>query len=92
MADCQLKVHIIPDSSIDEVIGLHDGRLKIRITAPPVDGKANLHLIAFLAKAFGVPKKRVHILQGETSKKKTVHIDDYQKSPNWLTYLEQEND
>ena len=53
--DLLLAVHLQPKASKDEFAGLHGDRLKIRLTAPPVEGKANAHLMAFLAKAFGVP-------------------------------------
>jgi uncharacterized protein (TIGR00251 family) len=69
-----LSCHLQPGASKDEFAGLHGERLKIRIAAPPVDGKANAHLIGFLAKAFGVPKMAVTIERGETGRQKTVSI------------------
>jgi len=69
-----LSCHLQPNASKDEFAGLHGERLKIRITAPPVDGKANAHLIGFLAKAFGVPKQSVTIERGDSGRQKTVSI------------------
>ena len=69
-----LSCHLQPKASSDEFAGSHGDRLKIRITAPPVDGKANAHLIGFLAKAFGVAKSAVTIEHGETGRQKTVSI------------------
>lgn len=69
-----LSCHLQPKASADEFVGAHGDRLKIRITAPPVDGKANAHLIAFLATSFGVAKQAVTIERGDTGRQKTVRI------------------
>ena len=69
-----IQVQIQPRSSKDQIIGIHDGRLKIKITAPPVDGKANESLIEFLAKTFKISKSKVEILKGHTSKLKTIKL------------------
>jgi len=67
-------VQIQPRSSKDQIVGLHNGRLKIKISAPPVDGKANQALIEFIAKALGVSKSKVEIVKGHSSKLKTLKI------------------
>ena len=72
--DLILDVHIQPRASKDEIVGYHGDRLKIRITAPPVDGKANQHLLAFLAQVFKVPKRDVVLLAGETGREKRVKV------------------
>ena len=69
-----LDVVIHPKSSRDEIVGMHGDALKIKLTAPPVDGKANAALIAFLAKKLGIAKSRITIIRGETSRRKTIHI------------------
>lgn len=69
-----LQVRIQPKASRDELVGVHDECLKVRITAPPVDGRANAHLVGFLAKQFGVSKSRVALIKGQTSKTKTLRI------------------
>ena len=79
-----LSCLIQPKSSRDEIVGLHADSVKIRITAPPVDGKANAHLIKFLAKAFGVSRSAVSIASGETGRKKVVRIEDPDKLPELL--------
>jgi uncharacterized protein len=79
-----LHVQIQPKSSKDEVVGMMGENLKIKITAPPIDGKANLYLCSFLAKIFGVPKSQVSILKGETNKIKTLLIKQPQQLPNWI--------
>lgn len=73
-ADLIVDVHVQPRASKDEVAGLHDGRLKIRISAPPVDGKANRHLIGFLAEVFRVSKREVILVSGETGRDKRFKI------------------
>jgi uncharacterized protein (TIGR00251 family) len=69
-----LVLHIQPGARKTEVAGLHGDALKIRLAAPPVDGKANAALLAFLAKVCGVPKSAVSLLSGETSRSKRVRI------------------
>lgn len=69
-----IEVLIQPKSSRDEIVGLHDGRLKIKISAPPVEGKANERLTEVLAKAFGIPKSSVDIVRGKSSRLKTLKI------------------
>lgn len=62
---------IVPNSSKNEIIKT-DATIKIKITAQPVDGKANKALIEFLSKQFKIPKTSIEILRGETSKEKTI--------------------
>ena len=69
-----LRLHIQPGAKKTEVVGLHGEALKIRLAAPPVDGKANAGLIAFLADQLGVPKSAVSLLSGESSRAKRVHV------------------
>jgi uncharacterized protein (TIGR00251 family) len=69
-----LEVLVQPRSSRTRVVGEHDGRLKIQLAAPPVDGEANLALVEFLAGALGVRKGDVAIERGETGRRKTVRV------------------
>jgi uncharacterized protein (TIGR00251 family) len=73
-SDLVLDVRVQPRSSRDGFAGRFGERLKLRITAPPVDGAANEHLLRFLASAFGVARRDVELLQGERGKNKTVRI------------------
>lgn len=69
-----LRLHIQPGAKKTEVVGLHGEALKIRLAAPPVDGKANACLIAFLADQLGVAKSAVELLSGDSSRAKRVRV------------------
>ncbi len=69
-----LDVLVQPRASRTRVVGVHDGRLKIQLAAPPVDGEANAALVAFLAGAVGARRADVSIERGETGRRKTVRI------------------
>lgn len=79
--DLILDCHLQPRASRDEFAGLQGERLKIRLSAPPVDGKANAQLQAFLAAAFGVAKRQVLLEAGESSRLKRVRIRQPTKLP-----------
>lgn len=79
-----LQCLIQPKASRDEITGVQDDRLKIRITAPPVDGKANAHLLRYLSDVLDVPRSRIELLSGETGKRKTVKIIDMAALPAML--------
>jgi uncharacterized protein (TIGR00251 family) len=70
-----LSLHVQPGAKRTEVAGVHGDALKIRLAAPPVDGKANAQLVRFFAEMFGVQSRSVTLLRGETSRQKTVRID-----------------
>jgi uncharacterized protein (TIGR00251 family) len=73
MAD--VEVRVIPRAGRDEIAGERDGRLLVRVTAPPVEGKANAAVCRVLAKALRVPKTGVTVVRGETARDKTVRVD-----------------
>ena len=68
------NARVVPRSSKSEIVGEHDGALKIRLASPPVDGAANAELIKILAKKLDVPKSAVEITGGQTSKQKQIRI------------------
>ena len=72
--DWVLSLYLQPGARKTEVAGLHDGALKLRLNAPPVEGKANKALIAWLADWFGVPKQGVVLESGELSRHKRVRV------------------
>jgi uncharacterized protein (TIGR00251 family) len=71
---CILKCWIQPRSSRNVFVGIHGDALKIALTTPPVDGKANKELVKFLAKYLKLPKSSIQFLAGETSRSKTLLI------------------
>ncbi len=70
------KVRVVPRASRSEIVGEHDGALRVRIAAPPVDGAANEELLRTLARAFKLPSSAIEIIAGHTAKLKTVRAVD----------------
>jgi len=70
-----IHVHAQPGARRTELVGLHGDSLKIRIAAPPVDGRANELLLAFLAREFGVLRSTVSIRSGSTARRKRVRLN-----------------
>ncbi len=79
-----LTLHVQPGASRTECGGLHGDAHKIRLAAPPVDGKANEALIAYLADAFGVRKGDVTLASGASSRPQNVRLNGATKRPGWL--------
>ena len=79
-----LTLHIQPGAKKSEVVGLHGDALKVRVASPPVDGKANEALIAFIADQFGLPKRVVQLVKGDTSRAKTVLVASAKADPTLL--------
>lgn len=69
-----VKIYVQPKSSVNQIVGLHGDALKVRLTAPPVDGAANKMCVKFMAQCAGVPKSAVEILSGHASRTKQVMI------------------
>jgi uncharacterized protein len=70
-----LEIHVQPGAKANEIMGEHGGRLKIKISAPPADNEANDALIELIAKAAGVPRSRVKMKHGQTSRMKTLEVE-----------------
>ncbi|HKA86077.1 MAG TPA: DUF167 family protein [Haliangiales bacterium] len=68
------EVQVVPRSSRDRVGPVVGERLKLAVTAPPVDGEANAAVVALLARALGVPRAQVAIVRGDTGRRKTVRV------------------
>ena len=68
------NVRVVPRASRSEVVGAHDGALRVRIAAPPVDGAANEELVKLLARVLGVTRTAVAVTAGQTSKLKKVAV------------------
>lgn len=69
-----LSIHVQPGAKRTEVAGVHGDALKVRVASAPVEGKANEALRSFLAEAFGVPRRNVTLLRGDSGRRKTVCI------------------
>ena len=69
-----LTLHIQPGAKKTEIVGIHGDALKIRLAAPPVDGKANAALIAFVADRLGLAKSAVSLKSGQTSRRKVLEV------------------
>ena len=72
---CQISCFATPRSSRNALVAWHDGRLKVALAAPPVDGEANKTLIKFMAEVLGVPKNSVSVASGATGRRKVVAVD-----------------
>jgi uncharacterized protein len=76
----KMEIRLIPNASRDEVAGLtEEGRYRVKVQSPPVEGAANKRLILFLAERLGVSKSRVRIIGGEKSRNKVVEIEGEEK-------------
>lgn len=71
-----LALHIQPGAKKTGVVGVHGDALKVRLAAPPVEGRANDALLAFLAETLDVPKSRLYLVSGQTSRSKCVAVND----------------
>jgi hypothetical protein len=70
-----LHIHVIPGSAKNAVVGVHDDALKIKIAAPPIEGRANAECVRFLSGLFGVKKSQVAIASGHRSRDKIVSVE-----------------
>ena len=79
------RVQVVPRASRSEIVGEHNGSLRVRLAAPPVDGAANEELIHVLAKSFRVSRSAVTIVSGHTGRLKQVSIEGVSESAlkNW---------
>ena len=75
MEETKLKIKLIPNSPKNQIIGFMGDVLKIKITAPPVDNKANKALIEFLSKELKIAKSKIEIIKGQKSRNKVLKIE-----------------
>ena len=84
-AGCVLIVAVVPNAKRSEVIGLHDGALRVRLAAPAIEGRANDELVAWLSRELRLPRRGIALLQGQTSRRKRLALDiDAQAVAAWL--------
>jgi uncharacterized protein len=72
----RIYIKVTPRASKNEVIKISEGEYKVKLTAPPVDGQANVMLIKVLSKHFNIPKSNVAIIGGKSAKTKIVDIEE----------------
>jgi len=85
-SDLILQIRVQPRAGKDALAGVIGDYLKVRLTAPPVEGRANEYLVAYLAKLFGVPKNSVILERGSTSPRKQLRIRSPKKLPENLDW------
>lgn len=90
--DLLLNLYVQPNAKQDEIVGEYDNKLKIRITAPPVDNKANKYLLKFLAKIFAVSASRVLLIRGENQRNKQVKILNPVNFPEYISLQHNNNE
>jgi uncharacterized protein len=69
-----VDIYVQPRASKNAMAGIHEGVLKVRLTAPPVEGEANRECLKFLAKVFLIPKSQLEVIQGHKSRHKTILV------------------
>ncbi|MEN6391034.1 MAG: DUF167 domain-containing protein [Syntrophomonas sp.] len=69
-----IEIKVQPRSSRNQILGEQDGALRVKLTAPPVDGEANQALLAFLAGQLKIPRKNLRIIRGESSRQKLLEV------------------
>lgn len=82
-----LHIFLQPKASCDKFMGLHNDEIKLCITAPPIDGKANSHLIKFLAKEFRLAKSQITLEKGDKSRHKKVNLLNPKIIPEFIEQL-----
>ncbi len=84
-----MQLYLSPRAKLNGINGILNNRLRIRLKSPPVDGKANKHLIELLASDFGVSKTDIEIISGKQSRNKRVTIYSPKSMPDWFLALTQ---
>lgn len=79
MAEARIEVRLRPRGHADELMGVVDGVVQARVSAPPVDGRANRALCRLIAKAAGVAPSRVSVVRGEKARDKLVRVEGVEK-------------
>ena len=85
--DLLLNLYVQPNAKSDQLVGEYNDKLKVRITAPPVDNKANKYLLKFLAKTFAVSVSKVTLVKGESQRTKQVKVYSPKKLPELIKVI-----
>ena len=78
--DAVFSVRVVPGASSDKVCGVSEGCLRVRVAAPPHDGRANKRLLKFLSKTLGIPAGRLEIASGEKARIKNIRVKNIDKA------------
>ncbi|MFC1938223.1 DUF167 domain-containing protein [Chloroflexota bacterium] len=78
-SEARIAVRVYPNAARNEVVGLTNEVLQVKVSAPPVKGKANIELIAFLSKALSLSKSKVGIIKGHTTRNKIITIQGFSR-------------
>jgi uncharacterized protein (TIGR00251 family) len=78
-SETRISIHVYPNAPRNQVVGLRDGVLAVKIAAPPLRGQANRELVAFLSQLLGVSKSRLAIIRGHTSRNKLISVSGLTK-------------
>ncbi len=76
----KISLRVYPNAGSNEMVGFSDGILRVKVSAPPINGKANRELIAFLSRLLGVGRGSVNIIKGHTARNKVVAIDGFSRA------------
>lgn len=79
----RIRVRVTPRAGRDQIDGLREGALRVRLAAPPVEGRANEALVRLLARALGLPPRDVRVVRGETAREKLIEIDGMDERDVW---------
>lgn len=82
-----LKTYVQPGAKNNEITGLHNDALKIRLTAPAIKGRANAALLKYIAELFDVPRANIILKRGDTSRYKTIEIHHSRVNPDNLLMI-----
>lgn len=79
-----LKIYLQPGAKQNEITGLHNNALKIRLTSPAIEGRANVALLKYIAELFDVPRANIKLKRGDTSRYKTIEVHNSRVNPDDL--------
>jgi len=85
--EAKIAVRVYPNAARNEVVGFVGELLQVRVSAPPVKGKANEELIAFLSKVLGISKSKIGIIRGHTARNKVIAIDGLSQEDTMKRFL-----
>lgn len=80
-----LYLRVQPGAKVEQAETVHDGRIKVKTTAPPVDGRANKALARWLAREFGVARREIELIRGAAARDKDVAVTNPGVLPSWFT-------